>query len=214
MGEAKRITFRSPRPGGAIRPSPPPPRRLLIWDPIALSDTEGRALQFLLEKDLPFDGVQIRLKGISGETLRSLLSNLIPLLMELRASGRILWVNRDLKLFHQLNAQGVQIGTEDPVPPVPYGLSIHSIEDLEVQRIPPPVFLLFGHIYETPSKEGVPPRGVEVFERVVKMTDIPVLAVGGITPAREEELIRRGAYGIATIRNFHLWEGFKRRDPV
>jgi thiamine monophosphate synthase len=31
--------------------------------------------------------------------------------------------------------------------------------------------------------------------------------VGGITPEREAEVIRRGAYGIATIRNFHLWEG-------
>jgi thiamine-phosphate pyrophosphorylase len=64
-------------------------------------------------------------------------------------------------------------------------------------------YVFFGPIFPTPSKEHFgPPQGVESLAQVCGATSIPVLAIGGITPAKAESCVIAGAAGIAAIRLF------------
>jgi thiamine-phosphate pyrophosphorylase len=62
-------------------------------------------------------------------------------------------------------------------------------------------FVVFGPVYDTPSKRRYgPPQGLRALEAVVRAVDRPVLAVGGLTPARVPEVLAAGAAGVAVIR--------------
>jgi thiamine monophosphate synthase len=56
-------------------------------------------------------------------------------------------------------------------------------------------------VFETPSKQGYgAPAGLERLSDVVKATDAPVLAIGGVTADRIESVLACGARGAAMIR--------------
>jgi thiamine biosynthesis protein ThiS len=60
-------------------------------------------------------------------------------------------------------------------------------------------YVIAGHIFETGSKLGSPPIGLEGLAAIVEVVTCPVLAIGGITPERVEEVIRAGAHGVAIM---------------
>ncbi|WP_082096626.1 thiamine phosphate synthase [Paenibacillus wulumuqiensis] len=60
-------------------------------------------------------------------------------------------------------------------------------------------YLFYGHIYKTPSKRGVPARGIHQLHQLCGAVHIPVIAIGGIQPQHAEELVRAGAAGIAVM---------------
>lgn len=59
-------------------------------------------------------------------------------------------------------------------------------------------------MYETASHPDTPPAGLELIERLSPM-ELPVIAIGGITPARVSEVRAAGAAGVAVIRA--VWSG-------
>jgi thiamine-phosphate diphosphorylase len=63
-------------------------------------------------------------------------------------------------------------------------------------------YLVFGSVYPTASKPGVPPAGVAELKKVAAAGDAPVLAIGGITLARLPEVVAAGAAGVAGIEVF------------
>ena len=60
-------------------------------------------------------------------------------------------------------------------------------------------YVLAGHVYSSPSKPGLPPLGPAGLGRIVAATPCPVIAIGGITPARVAEVMQTGARGVAVI---------------
>ena len=60
-------------------------------------------------------------------------------------------------------------------------------------------YLMFGHIYETPSHPDTPGRGLEKLREVVEAVNIPVIAIGGVTARRVDEVLAAGASGVAVI---------------
>lgn len=80
------------------------------------------------------------------------------------------------------------------------GRSIHDAGGAKQAEAEGADFLLAGHIYETPSKEGEPGRGLDWLAKVVSVVNIPVIAIGGITVDRVPEVIATGAHGIAMGR--------------
>lgn len=60
-------------------------------------------------------------------------------------------------------------------------------------------YLVAGHLYPTVSHPGEPPIGIKAFQAIALATDIPVLAIGGITAGNAGEAIRAGAAGVAVI---------------
>ncbi len=63
-------------------------------------------------------------------------------------------------------------------------------------------YLIFGAVFETSSKPGVPPAGPGALALACTASVLPVLAVGGMAPARLGGVARAGAAGFAAIGLF------------
>ena len=75
------------------------------------------------------------------------------------------------------------------------GASCHSAEDaIEASRLGAS-YITAGHVFATDCKKGLPPRGLDFLKNVCGSVDIPVYAVGGISPDNIAEVRRAGASG-------------------
>jgi thiamine-phosphate pyrophosphorylase len=61
-------------------------------------------------------------------------------------------------------------------------------------------YLGVGPAYPTQTKSGLPdaigPAGIRA---VAEAVDVPVIAIGGVTPDRVAELLATGAFGVAVV---------------
>jgi len=102
---------------------------------------------------------------------------------------------------------GVQLPTHSlPVkdvkkyfPSLQIGCSVHSVEKAIEQEKAGANMLLYGHIFSSRSKAGLPPRGISQLKNIVKQVTIPVIAIGGITPRNVQDVCESGANGIAVL---------------
>ena len=80
------------------------------------------------------------------------------------------------------------------------GASVHSLEDAIDAERRGADWLVFGPVYDTPSKRRWgPPQGLERLRTVARGVRVPVVAIGGITPERVREVRAAGATGVAAI---------------
>ena len=79
------------------------------------------------------------------------------------------------------------------------GVSVHSLDEAILAEKLGATFLIAGHIYMTPSKPDMPSRGIEFIENICERVSIPVMAIGGITPARVPEVEKAGAKGVCVM---------------
>jgi thiamine-phosphate pyrophosphorylase len=83
-------------------------------------------------------------------------------------------------------------------PKLLYGASIHSIDIARKAEDEGADFILFGPIFETPHKDA---QGLSALQEITRHVNIPVFAVGGMTPERAKQCREAGAWGVAVIRN-------------
>jgi thiamine-phosphate diphosphorylase len=88
------------------------------------------------------------------------------------------------------------------------GRSVHTAEEAARAVDEGADFLIVGAIYETPSHPGRPGAGLGLL-RAAAALGRPVIAIGGIDPARAAEVRAAGAYGVAAITA--LW---RTADPA
>ncbi|MGG1661207.1 thiamine phosphate synthase [Brevibacillus sp. NRS-1366] len=79
------------------------------------------------------------------------------------------------------------------------GRSVHSIAEAEEAVRNGADYLLYGHIFPSGSKPGVPPRGTNELIKLTDLVSVPVIGLGGITPDRAGEVISAGCAGIAVL---------------
>jgi thiamine-phosphate pyrophosphorylase len=80
------------------------------------------------------------------------------------------------------------------------GASTHSRDDALTAEAEDADWVVFGPVYDTPSKRRYgAPQGLRALESVAAAVRIPVIAIGGITPDRVAEVRRAGAHGVAVI---------------
>jgi thiamine-phosphate pyrophosphorylase len=82
------------------------------------------------------------------------------------------------------------------------GISCHSEEEVEKAGSDGASYVLFGPVFETPSKPHAKPLGVPLLRQVCRRSFAPVFALGGVTRNNAESCIRAGAVGVAGIRLF------------
>lgn len=89
------------------------------------------------------------------------------------------------------------------------GSSVHSPLSARIAEERGADYLLFGPVFDTPSKRKYgPPQGLEKLGALCRSTSLPVFAVGGITPQNIPSCMKQGAYGAAGISIFEPGSGF------
>lgn len=150
--------------------------------------------------------VQVREKDLTAGELARLCRTLREVT---RVAGALLIVNDRVDVALAVGADGVQRTTASlPIPDIRavadkrlrVGASVHSLaEAIEAERDGAD-WVVFGPIYDTPSKRAYgPPQGVAALERVARSVQVPVIAIGGITVERVREVRDAGAHGVAVI---------------
>jgi thiamine-phosphate diphosphorylase len=126
-----------------------------------------------------------------------------------RLPGAMVIVNDRLDLALLGQAQGVQLGENSVAPSdarllcgdrLLIGRSIHDSDGARRAEREGANYLLAGHVFATPSKPGLPGRGLEWLAGVTQAVSIPVIALGGINIERVPEVLAAGAYGVAMGR--------------
>ena len=115
-------------------------------------------------------------------------------------------VNGHPEIARAVEAQGVQLGCDDLTPADArrvlahgwIGVSVHREEEAEAAAAGGADFLMAGAIFPSPSHPGVAPVGPLFVSRCARL-GLPVIAIGGITPARAREVRDAGGYGVAAI---------------
>lgn len=79
------------------------------------------------------------------------------------------------------------------------GASCHSIEDAIKAEKLGCSYIAAGHIFDTDCKKGLPGRGLEFLKRICESVEIPVYAIGGITPEHMTDVYAAGAKGACVM---------------
>lgn len=127
-----------------------------------------------------------------------------------RAASALLFVNDRLDLALAVHADGVHLGPDDlPVAAArtvaPRGFLVgFSASDPDAARAAEADgadYIGCGAVYSTSTKARVDaPIGTKGLSRVVSAVSIPVVGIGGITPAKVGSVLRAGAVGAAVAR--------------
>lgn len=116
-----------------------------------------------------------------------------------------------------LDVPTVQLGYRSPpvavvrrrFPQLTLGVSVHSVHEAVQASQQGADYVLYGHVFETASKAGLPPQGLASLQEVVRRVPIPVVAIGGITPERLADVAKTGAQGVAVQSGI-----FQAEDPL
>jgi thiamine-phosphate pyrophosphorylase len=154
--------------------------------------------------DAGVDLIQVRERDLDGRALAGVVSALMP---RARAARTRVLVNDRADVALAAGADGVHLPAAGlPTPRVRelspawvIGRSLHAgdVPDAEAD------YLLFGAVLPSRSKPaGWHAAGFETLRTVAAATRVPVLAIGGITPATAGAAAAAGAAGVAGIGVF------------
>lgn len=180
-------------------------RLLLVTD---RHQTRDRSLPAVLGQAIRsgLPAIQLRERDLpTGELL-----SLAQTIGEMTAPRAVpLILNDRVDLVLALNLDGVHLRSDSlPVssarrllgPDRLIGISTHSIEEIRRANQDGADYIVFGPIFDTPSKRSFgPPLGLDLLAAVCRESTVPILAIGGITLERVRDVRRAGAHGVAVI---------------
>ncbi len=170
--------------------------------------TAGRPLPQVVEQALQggVDAVQLREKDLSAGELLALAHSLGALC---RRHGATFLINDRIDVVLAADADGVHLPVDSFAPAdarrllgpdVLIGASAHSLAEARAAAGGGADFVVFGPIYETPSKRTFgSPVGLDALAEVTRSISPPVFAIGGVTAERVCSVRQHGAYGIAVV---------------
>lgn len=176
-----------------------PPMLMLVTDrsrsPLPLPELTQSALAGGV------DLVQIREKDLGEDELLDLTKSVVSAVGD---ASRIL-VNGSIAIAQKLGI-GVHLPEAGSSPSTAratlgpnrlIGRSVHSVESAQASNGAD--YVIAGHVFETSSKPGREPIGLDGLRSIVAASPIPVIAIGGFTRANIEAVLATGAHGVAVI---------------
>jgi thiazole tautomerase (transcriptional regulator TenI) len=174
-----------------------------VTDGTGLSENVITASSFLYPH---VDAICLREKQLSemaiNLTVKEMIERGIP-------SGKLI-VHSSPNIAVQHNLQGVHFAEFDErmksfkhsYPYIQAGKSVHSVKTAKQAETDGADYIYFGHIFKTPSKKGLPGRGLYALREVTDAVSIPVVAIGGIDFGNMKTVFNAGATGAAMISAF------------
>lgn len=181
-----------------------------VLDPFYLIVGHVSQLELLVPHGVKL--VQLRLKGLSDAELRRQIARGRDLCA---VHGAQLVVNDHWELALEMNCNFVHLGQEDLDQAdlkalrrndVRCGISTHDEAELERALACEPAYVALGPVYETKLKK-MPwaPQGLEKLNRWKQAVgDLPLVAIGGLTPARLPGVFQAGADSAAVVTDIQL----------
>ena len=154
--------------------------------------------------------VQLRVKDAAPDVLAREITVALDLC---RRHGCQLIVNDYWREALEAGADFVHLGQEDlggadiaalKARRVRLGISTHSHEELAIALAARPDYVALGPIYETRLKVmRWPPQGLDrIADWRRRIGDLPLVAIGGLTPERAEAALAAGADSLAVVTDF------------
>jgi len=170
--------------------------------------THGRPLIDAVEAALQggVDALQLREKDLPAAELFVLACKLRELC---RHYGARFLVNDRVDVALAAKADGVHLAVNSFTPAdarrllgpeALIGASAHSLAEARAAANAGADFIVFGPVFDTPSKRSFgPPVGLNALAEVARSISLPVLAIGGITAERVEAVRQHGGRGVAVV---------------
>jgi thiamine-phosphate pyrophosphorylase len=150
--------------------------------------------------------IQYRHKGTFG---RENWQECCTLIQRTHAAGGLFIINDRPDMAKLCAADGVHLGQDDvPIDKARWflgddaiiGCSTHHIEQFEAALELPVDYIAVGPIFATASKENPDPVvGLVLLEQARRLTDKPIVAIGGITVKNAAAVLEAGANAVAVI---------------
>jgi len=180
-------------------------RLYLVTDQQAL---RGRCLTDVVKQAVQGGVTCVQLREKTANT-RDFVALAMALQRLLKPLGVPLVINDRIDVALACGAQGVHLGQSDmPValarqllpPEVFIGLSVENLDDVRRAASQPVDHLGVSPVFATPTKtDTAPPWGLDGLSQVRAMTDLPLVAIGGIHLSNAAEMLAAGADGLAVV---------------
>jgi thiamine-phosphate diphosphorylase len=179
------------------------PRLHAITDAVVLAAPDLGIRAAAIAAAGPAVALHARDRSASGAVLTAAARRLMALARPPEAS---VFVNARPDIAAALGAQGLQLGAEDLTaedargifPQGWIGRSVHSPSEAARAVEEGADFLLVGSVFRSGSHPDRPAVGLDLVRETASLGR-PVIAIGGIDPARAPEVRDAGAYGVAAI---------------
>ncbi len=184
----------------------PLPRLHLVTDDRVLA---GRDFEVGARDALRAGGgdVALHLRG-PGTASRRLHELALALREDAEAAGSLLLVNDRVDVALAADLAGVHLpGGGLPVaearallgPGAWIGVSIHDAREAARAADAGTDFVVVGTVFATSSHPGREPAGPAILEEAAAHADVPLVAIGGVTPDRVAAVVDAGAHGVAVL---------------
>lgn len=167
--------------------------------------TYGRVAEICVKNNIHF--LQLREKHLSDKEL-------LRAAAEIRSvtdgSDTMFVMNDRADLAYIAGADCLHLGQDDisvndarrVVGTMPIGLSTHSLRQVELANHEELLYIGFGPVYPTTTKANPDPTvGVDLLSKAVKLSKVPVVAIGGIFPENIDTVVNAGAKNLCLVRH-------------
>ena len=150
------------------------------------------------------DTIIVREKDLSSVRLMPI-AELIKKMIQDYAPRKVnLIINSNEEVATNVGADGLHLGFSDFINKDKkfkgsIGVSVHSVKEAVLAEKKGAYYVLAGHVFPTKCKQGLDGRGIDFIKSIKAEVDIPVIAIGGITPLNVKKVIETGVDGIAIM---------------
>ena len=148
------------------------------------------------------DQVILREKDLSDKALYDLYCQMTQVLKDTSIN---LIVNASLEFSQKYSVNKIHLSQKNfkkithktLVKEIYFGVSVHSITEIKSALSFEPSYLLVSPIFKTPCKSDKEALGIDFFKRVKEITNIPIIALGGINDQNINQLKKANFSNIA-----------------